>query len=278
MERETCAKVRLGGRPRALQTRISDAPHALRGRILSNRSRSANAPREIRDVPATLAFTFTTPSRPARRISSGRRRSTAHRLVFFSVSGGHRGTSTRRSTTATTRRSSAGNSTAAEYEPAAYLGSAFGIAGDEFPSLVRIRFPGLTALEAVDRRRMHPFQTWESPRPTRDGRRVLAMTVAADDRDLDRWVMGDGLRGRRGGACAGESPHAHRLPTPLCRRALRHRRGPVFGQVVGVCGRTAKSKHRLHRDTIAPAPSPRVAAAQSDRGARATPSGRTAKA
>jgi predicted DNA-binding transcriptional regulator YafY len=82
--------------------------------------------------------------------------------------------------------------TATEYEPAAYLGDAFGIAGDESPSLVRIRFRGPTALEAVDRRRMHPSQTWETPKPTRDGGRVLAMTVAADDRDLDRWVMGFG--------------------------------------------------------------------------------------
>jgi predicted DNA-binding transcriptional regulator YafY len=82
--------------------------------------------------------------------------------------------------------------TAAEYEPAAYLGDAFGIAGDESPSLVRVRFRGAAALEAVDRRRMHPSQRWETARPTHDGGRVLAMTVAADDRDLDRWVLGFG--------------------------------------------------------------------------------------
>ncbi len=79
-----------------------------------------------------------------------------------------------------------------EYHPAKFLGDAFGIAGDAAAALVRVRFFGETAIEAVDRRRLHPSQEWETKTPKRDGSRVLRLRVAPDDWDLDRWVLGFG--------------------------------------------------------------------------------------
>lgn len=79
-----------------------------------------------------------------------------------------------------------------DYEPARFLGGAFGIAGDAEASLVRVRLFGQRAIEAVTRRRLHPSQAWEGGKPASDGSRVLCLRVSHDDLDLARWIFGFG--------------------------------------------------------------------------------------
>ncbi len=79
-----------------------------------------------------------------------------------------------------------------DYSPSAALGGAFGIAGDDAPTRVRIRFYGAYAIEAVSRREHHPSQRWETDAPMTDGSRVLTLDVSVNDLALDLFLLGHG--------------------------------------------------------------------------------------